>query len=381
MRRVSESWPALASRGATPGRAPTFRPRASGRVSRDVNPWRGCTYGVSVLPFCEPRKEDRDRSGVLTRTDLSLSIPRSRFLDPSAWRASGRGARCAPPIPPFRPGRLCLATPAVEPFGPSSPVRVVPGLPFVRLLPSGSRSGLRLRVQPSGSGGRKVRSVVPPWPAPRLAPPNRSLCGPPSRGLPALSSSTWRPWGYFVARLVGSHDEAPEASADEALQLPIGLPLLPGNFRPFASLKPPPRTKRHEACASWCRSRGSLRLREPLAGWSFMSSGSPQLALRSPQLQVAPATEPGSRVVTFRPSLWKCAHHANVTFALLKLRSEGCSSWTGGLGCDPWSQSLSAKQRIGRLQVVSREGQRTVSGRCWRASLNCLSLSNLTCVT
>ncbi len=74
--------------------------------------------------FCGPKKMDRDRSGVLTRTDLSLSIPRSRFLDPSAWRASGRGARCAPPIPPFRPGRPCLAAPAVEPFGPSSPVRV-----------------------------------------------------------------------------------------------------------------------------------------------------------------------------------------------------------------------------------------------------------------
>lgn len=105
------------------------------------------------------------------------------------------------------------------------------------------------------------------------------------------------------------------------------------------------------------------------------------LRLGVPRLQAASAAEPGFRVVTFRPSLWKRAHHANVTFALLKLRSEGRVSWTGGLGCDPWSQSLSGKQRIGRMKVVSRQRLPSFSARCFRRSPKCLRLCNLTLAT
>ena len=238
--------------------------------------------------FCGPQKEDRDRSGVLTRIDLKSLIPRLRFLDPSAWRASGRGALRAPPILRSGLGALALRLwrwDLAAPPAPSGCCRDSPSsVPCLRA----SRSGLRLRVQPSGSGGQKVRTVVPPCPAPRLAPPNRSLCGPPSRGLllpPSPSAS--RLWGYFVARLVGSYDEAPEASADEALQLPIGLPLLPGNFRTvrfpeaasldlaprgFRLLAPPPgkpsANGSHSPAGASCRQgRLGLRLGVPGAKW------------------------------------------------------------------------------------------------------------------
>ena len=197
MHRVSESWPALASRGATPGREPNIPAPGLGVFVRGRKSLAQSYLRRRCARFCGPKKEDRDRSGVLTRTDLRSLIPRSRFLDPSAWRASGRGALCAPPILPFRPGHPRLAAPAVEPCGPSSPVRVCRDSPSPTRCLRVSRSGLRLRIQPSGSGGRKVRAVVPPWPVPRLAPPNRSLCGPPSRGLPASLSADMAPLGVL----------------------------------------------------------------------------------------------------------------------------------------------------------------------------------------
>ncbi|MCY3929269.1 MAG: hypothetical protein OXG81_13455 [Acidobacteria bacterium] len=177
---------------------------------------------------------------------------------------SGSASRATDP--PFGPGRLCLATPAVEPCGPSSPFRGSPGLPPVLPPLRVFRSGLRLPGRPSGSGGRKVHAAVPlcvQSPGLRLGTDHVAA----RRRGDSLASLSFdlAPLGYFVARLVGSHDEAPEASADEALQLPIGLPLLPGNVRPVASLKPPPWLWRGEACASLCRPPGSLRLREPLA--------------------------------------------------------------------------------------------------------------------
>ena len=367
---VSESWPSLASRGANAwagGDIPALGPQ-SGVAGR--KPLRPVALTAFLCYLLRAKKEDRDRSGVLTRIDLKSLIPRSRFLDPSAWRASGRGALCAPPILRSGLGALALRLRRWNLAAPPAPSGL-PGLPFVRPL----LSGVPLRLAPSRSA---LRLGWPKGPHRRSAMAGSSACAsepitlrPAVAGAPLpVSPPTWRPWGYFVARLVGSYDEAPEASADEALQFPLGLPLLPGNFRPLGSLKPPPWFRRLKARASWCRSRGSFRLREPLAGWSFMASVSPQLAPRFPRLQVAPATEPGSRVVTLRPSLWKCAHHANVTFALPKLRSEGRVSWTGGLGCDSWSQSLSGKQRIGRLEAVSSEVQRTPLVRGWPECLN-----------
>ena len=161
-----------------PGRS---RGRAGGR-----NPLGQLHLQRYCASFCRAKKEDRDRSGVFARIDLSLS---SLARVSSTLRLGGR--------------------PVVERLARHrSPVRDWPPVPCGPgvLEPCGSSSPFRFR--------RKT-------PLPH-------------------SSSVWRLWGYFVARLVGSHDEAPEASADEAPQLPIGLPLLPGNFRPFASLKPPP---------------------------------------------------------------------------------------------------------------------------------------------
>ena len=187
MHRVSESWPALASRGATPGREPNIPAPGLGVCVRGRKSLAQLHLRCQCATFCGPKKEDRDRSGVLTRTDLRSLIPRSRFLDPSAWRASGRGALCAPPILPFRPGRPRLAAPAVEPCGPSSPVRVLPGLPFVRPLPS----GFPLRLAPSHS---TLRLGWPKGPRRRSAMAGSSACAsepitlrPAVAGTPCLS--------------------------------------------------------------------------------------------------------------------------------------------------------------------------------------------------
>ena len=148
-----------------------------------------------MLAFAGHEKEDRDRSGVLTRIDLSLpslacvssTLSLAGIRSWSASRATD---------PPFGPGRLCLAAPAVEPCGPSSPVRRLPGLPLV--LPSlrVSRSGLRLPVQPSGSSGRKVRAAVPLVSGPPACAFGTGHVRPAVAGTPLrLSPSTWRPWG------------------------------------------------------------------------------------------------------------------------------------------------------------------------------------------
>ena len=92
---------------------------------------------------------------------------------------------------------------------------------------------------------------------------------------------------------------SPRASADEALQLPIGLPLLPGNFRPFASLKRLPWFRHVQTCVSRHRPPGSLRLREPLAGWNFLVSGSLRLAPRCPPAPSGSCHRARLRVVTF----------------------------------------------------------------------------------
>ena len=92
---------------------------------------------------------------------------------------------------------------------------------------------------------------------------------------------------------------SPRASADEALQLPIGLPLLPGNFRPFASLKPLPWFRHLQTCVSRHLPPGSLRLREPLAGWNFLVSGSLRLAPRYPPAPSGSCHRARLRVVTF----------------------------------------------------------------------------------
>ena len=151
--------------------------------------------GCLCASFRGPEKEDRDRSGVLTRIDLSFpSLARVSSTLSLAGIRSWSASRATDP--PFGPGRLRLATPAVEPCGSSSPVQCLPGLPFV--LPSlrVSRSGLRLPVQPSGSGGRKVRAAVPLVPRSSACALEPITLRPATAGTPLLlSSSTRRPWG------------------------------------------------------------------------------------------------------------------------------------------------------------------------------------------
>lgn len=50
---------------------------------------------------------------------------------------------------------------------------------------------------------------------------------------------------------------------------------------------------------------------------------------------------------------------------------------TGGSGCDSWSQSLSAKQRTGRMKGVSRLRFSAVPGRVSRCGRNCFRCRQL----
>ena len=177
---------------------------------------------------------------------------------------------------------------------PLQPRPGLPGLPLVRPL----SSGFPLRLAPSRS---TLRLGWPKGPHRRSAMAGSSACAsepitlrPAVAGTPsACVSADLAPWGYFVAQLVGSYDEAPEASADEALQLPIGLPLLPGNFRTvrfpeaasldlaprgFRLLAPPPgkpsANGSHSPAGTPCR-QGRLGLRLGVPGSKWLLPPSP----------------------------------------------------------------------------------------------------------
>lgn len=169
---------------------------------------------------------------------------------------------------PSESAGLCLAAPATKPCGPSSLQRVHRvSLPVSPPPPGFSAQARAFAVSPFGlkqPKGPWLRSET--W---RLSGLRLQTTRPAARcrgDSPVLYLRRLGAWGFFVARLVGSYDEAPERRPVEALQLPIDLPLLPGNFRSFASLKPPSHLRHRLACALRCRSRESVRPREPLAG-------------------------------------------------------------------------------------------------------------------
>ena len=194
----------MADQCLTAGTLPFWgRIRLSGPAQQPVSYWRGCTYGRTVLGFRRAKKEDRDRFRIFTRIDLSLSPHRSHLSDLYSLAGMGLGAPSAPPA----------------------------GRPFARLPLRVFRSSLRPCGCPFGSDGRTVRSVLPQATdslACASEPAALRLAAAGTRRSLAFADLT--PAGHSVARLVGSHDEAPVGSADEALQLPVGRSVAAGQL-------------------------------------------------------------------------------------------------------------------------------------------------------
>ena len=150
-----------------------------------------------------------------------------------------------------------------------------PGLPFARLPFRAFRSSLRSRDSPFGSDGRTVRSVSPqatdslacasepcrPATRRRGGSPKPGFCRPDASG--ALRRSTGR-----VSR------RSPRwACRPKHFSYRLAFPLLPGNFRPSASLKPSPQLGLRLAFALRRRSREDFRPREPLDDWNLLEPG------------------------------------------------------------------------------------------------------------
>ena len=261
MHRVSESWPALASRGATPGREPNIPAPGLGVCVRGRKSLAQLHLRRQCASFCGPKKRIGTAPGFSPEPTLGLS---SLARVSSTLQLGGH-----PVVERFARHRS-----SVQVWAP---------------LPCGSGGGTLRPLQPRpGVAGTPLRpSLVFGLPAPACA----FAFNPPAR-VAERSAPSFRHGRLLGLRLRTDHFAARRRGDSFCLPLrrllafggtssldwsglttkpPKRLPMKRFSCRsafrccratsePFASLKPPPWIWRREAFASWRRPRGSLRL-------------------------------------------------------------------------------------------------------------------------